>query len=131
MVACLALALHGCTSDSGPGSPSRRARQFYTALNTQDFDRAASMLADDEAKALLLARFGSVKAWGDRVTKNGIVSQLHAVETSVEAQVARVEVSIMFHDGTRRHDNIRLVHQTPGWTIDAASVPGNEDTHGS
>ena len=84
------------------------------------------MLAGEDQIARLLARYGGIAAWGDRVTKNGIVSQLHATESSVEDGNAHVELIVMFHDGTRRRDHLTLRRTADLWKVGAESVPGNE-----
>jgi hypothetical protein len=127
----LVAGLDACTADRGPESASRQARHFYSTLNSGDFDRAASMLARNAGRGRLLDRFGSIGAWADRLTKNRIIAQLHATESSTEGEITHVEILVIFHDGTRRRDALRLIHSPSGWIVDAASVPGNNTTHGS
>lgn len=127
----LVAGLNACSADRGPESASRQARHFYSTLNSGDFERAASMLTGDAGRGRLLDRFGSIGAWSDRLTKNRIIAQLQATETSTEREVAHVEILVMFHDGTRRRDALRLIHSPSGWMVDAASLPGNDTTHGS
>jgi hypothetical protein len=127
LIAALVLTSHyGCSADRGPDTPSRRAREFYQALNTEDFDGARRMLTGEEHLARLLSRYGGIGAWGDRVTKNGIVSQLHATERATADGNAQVEMIVMFHDGTRRRDHLTLTRTANLWRVDAESVPGNE-----
>lgn len=116
----------GCSGDAGPATPSRRVREFYRALDAQRFGEAHAMLGNTAGVARLLAEYGSIGAWGDRLTKNGIVAHADATERSADGETADVDVVVMFHDGTRRLDRLVLRHDGVSWRIDAGSLPGNE-----
>ena len=131
VAALLIVTYHGaCTPDTGPDGPGRAARGFYAALAKGNFDEAHAMTLESDAARGLERRFGSLAAWGNRLTKNGIVMRTEALDESVDGARARVELLVLFDDGTRRHDLIGLARRDGRWLVDMSSVPGAEpDAH--
>lgn len=132
-LALLGMALGACSGGPGSGTPGHLAKHLYLTLNERKFDRAQEMLAGESAIARLIARYGSLAGWADRVTKNGIISQVHTIEGSTDNDdtAVAIELVVMFHDGTRRRDRVRAVRHGSAWRIDAASLIGNEDNDGN
>ena len=118
------MAASACAPDSGADGPGRAARTFYEALARQEVPAARELALDDAGLVALEAEFGSLEAWAGRVTKNGIVARVEAVDEEVDGARASVALLVLFNDGTRRHDRIELVGGDGAWLVDMGTVPG-------
>ncbi|MFP6626051.1 MAG: hypothetical protein VCA74_03195 [Deltaproteobacteria bacterium] len=100
------------------------AKAFYAALDRGDFAKASTMTTGGEGLAKLRAAFGSLQAWGNRATKNGTLWRTETSMEEISGSKARVQLRVLFNDGTRRNDTVGLVLTEQGWRVDAGSLSG-------
>jgi hypothetical protein len=125
IVSLTAFSLAGaCTAEQG--TPRRRAELFYDAIADGRLDAARACLVEGAGLRALERRFGSFAAWATRATKNETVMRAEVLGENVEAERARVEMVLLFNDGTRRHDIVELVRGNDAWKVDPRSLPGAE-----
>ena len=100
------------------------ARSFYHALDAQPFDESAiaALVLPGPGNAEIAQRFGSLESWAGRVTKNGIMWRAEVVDEAPEGDRTRIDLVVLFNDGTRRRDRLILVEQDGHWLVDMRTV---------
>ena len=106
------------------GEPAHRAKAFYASLDRGDFAEARAMTTGGEGLKKLRTAFGSLQAWGNRATKNGTLWRTETSKEEISGSKARVQLRVLFNDGTRRNDTVGLVLTEQGWRVDAGSLSG-------
>lgn len=122
-MALTALSLAMCRTESGP---ARAARLFYTTLARAPLEATVmtGLVLPGSGTEEMVASFGSLEAWAGRVTKNGIMWRAEVVNERVENGWARLELVVLFNDGTRRRDKLGLVRVGNRWLVDMSSAVG-------
>ena len=123
-VSLAAFSVAGACTGEHRDTPRRRAELFYGAIAGGRLDAARASLVDGAALRALERRFGSLAAWATRATKNETVMRAEVLAETVGPKRARVEVLLLFNDGTRRHDTVELVASGAAWKVDPRSLPG-------